>query len=280
LTRRLLLGVCLLVGSPAISWAEPSYDCEAEENRRTPTTIEIVLAKKWKDRAEEIRRALTESVSNLKVRVKFFPFLDPPTNLGIGKCVSAEVARTAIRGAMTYGGGVTRLIRQDIMPHHWVKIGSTDTAELAWNPISAEELARLNDPALSTEQFHELYRRLAMPTERQLPFGMGSEKRSERDSSAIEVVRHEWRPDTVWERIGKTKFVWSATVRNTSAVRQRVFVYYDLLNERGVPLARNVANQFVEAGQTATITSDSYILSADLPRVTGSRAVAKVGFPN
>jgi len=96
----------------------------------------------------------------------------------------------------------------------------------------------------------------------------------------IEVLQHHWHPDAVWERIGKTKFIWSATVRNNSGSRQRVFVYYDLLDERGVPLARNVFNRFVEPHQTVEIMADSYILSVDLPSVRSSRATAKTGFPN
>lgn len=96
----------------------------------------------------------------------------------------------------------------------------------------------------------------------------------------IEVLSHQWRPDVVWERIGKTKFIWSATVRNNSDNRQRVFVYYDLLDERGVPLARNVFNRFVDPHQTVEIAADSYILSVDLPYVRSSRATAKLGFPN
>lgn len=96
----------------------------------------------------------------------------------------------------------------------------------------------------------------------------------------IEILHHEWRPDTVWERFGKTKFIWRATVRNNSDRRQRVYVYYDLLDERGVPLARNVFNRFVPPHQTLEIAADSYILSVDLPKVRSSRATAKVGFPN
>jgi len=96
----------------------------------------------------------------------------------------------------------------------------------------------------------------------------------------VEVLHHEWRPDVVWERIGKTKFIWSATVRNNSDKRQRVFVYYDLLDDRGVPLARNVSNQFVGPHQTVEIAADSYILSVDLPSVRSSRATVKTRFPN
>jgi len=169
--------IVLLILSRASSLsAETVYDCNAPENRDKPTTIEIVLAQKWKGQVEEIKRALGSETSGIKVRYKFFPFLDPPTNIGIGKCVSAENGRRAIAEAVHYNGKVDRVIRQDILPHHWILIGSTDVAELAWIPIRPEDLTRMTDPALSTEQFQTLYRELSTPKEKKLPFGMGSEK--------------------------------------------------------------------------------------------------------
>src|SRR3989338_5757796 len=93
----------------------------------------------------------------------------------------------------------------------------------------------------------------------------------------VEVLAHEWHPDVVWERIGKTKFIWRATVRNNSDERKRVYVYYDLLDDGRVPIARNVTNRYVEPHQTVEIEADSYILTEDLPKVKSSRAAAKVG---
>jgi hypothetical protein len=282
--RRLLAGaIAGLVLAGASHAAGPPaaavYDCHAPEHRETPTTVEFVLAKKWKGQVDAVTQAFRAGDPSLKVRIKLFPFLEPPMNIGIGKCVRADQARLAIREAIAYAGGVDRVIIQEILPHHWIKIGSTDTAELSWIPVTRDELARLTDPSLSTDEFQTLYRQLATPKERKLPFGMGTQELSKRDPSAIEVLRHDWRPDAVWERIGKTKFIWSATVRNHSDLRQRVFVYYDLLDDRGVPLARNVANAFVEPHQTAEIASDSYIVSGDLPLVKSSRATVKIGFP-
>jgi hypothetical protein len=110
-------------------------------------------------------------------------------------------------------------------------------------------------------------------------FGGGSPVTAlEPSPPVIEILSHEWRPDAVWERIGKTKFIWKATVRNNSDARKRVYVYYDLLDAGGVPLARNVANKFLEPHQTLEIAADSYILSEDLPKVKSSRATAKIGF--
>jgi hypothetical protein len=93
----------------------------------------------------------------------------------------------------------------------------------------------------------------------------------------VEILSHEWRPDAVWERIGKTKFLWKATVRNNSDSRKRVYIYYDLLDAGGFPVARNVSNRYIEPHQTVEVAADSYILSEDLPKVKSSRATAKIG---
>jgi hypothetical protein len=181
--HRKILGVAMvgllasLFFPPAVVFpADPVYDCAAKENRDEPTTVEFVLSKKWKGQAEQIKRELMAGKSDVKVRVKFYPIGDPPANIGVGKCVTAQDGRLAIQQAVKYYGKLDRLIRQDILPHHWIKLGSTDTAELAWVPIGPDDLGRLTDPALSTGQFQDLYRHLAMPKERKRPFGMGSEK--------------------------------------------------------------------------------------------------------
>jgi hypothetical protein len=171
-----VLSVLLVSNPPGAFSADVVYDCKAKENRDQPTTIEIVLSQKWKARSEEVKHALMADSNAVKVRVRIYPFLDPPTNIGIGKCVAAEDARRAIREAVNDYGKLDRVIRQDILPHHWIKIGSTDIAELAWIPIVPDDLTRLTDPALSTEQFQDLYRQLATPKERNRPFGMGKEK--------------------------------------------------------------------------------------------------------
>lgn len=100
------------------------------------------------------------------------------------------------------------------------------------------------------------------------------------DPIDIEVLEHHWRPDAVWEKIGKTKYIWSATLRNHSNAKRRVFVYIDLLSADNVPLASNVANKTIEPLQTVEIVSDSYINSTFLPEVKNSRVTVKLRFPN
>jgi hypothetical protein len=96
------------------------------------------------------------------------------------------------------------------------------------------------------------------------------------DSKGIEIVEHSWRPVETWERIGKTRYVWIAKVHNGGERSRRVYVYYDLLNEKGVPLARNVVDRVVAPGATLEFRGDTYIETADLPFVKSSRATAKL----
>ena len=106
---------------------------------------------------------------------------------------------------------------------------------------------------------------------------------SDKEESAlpdVEILKHEWRPDVVWEKIGKTKFIWNATIRNHSDARKRVFVYYDLLDDQNHPVASNVANKTIPPQQTVELISDSYINTDLLPKVRSSRARMKLGFPN
>jgi hypothetical protein len=96
------------------------------------------------------------------------------------------------------------------------------------------------------------------------------------DSAGIEIVEHSWRPVETWERIGKTRYIWVAKVHNRGERSRRVYVYYDLLDERGLPLARNVVDRVVAPGATLEFRGDSYIETSDLPFVKSSRATARL----
>lgn len=155
-------------------WAETVYDCQTDENRAKPARVEITLAKKWRKEKKEVKKAFSGASVPVKVRLNFFPFLNPPTNIGIGKCVPADMARLAIRKAIHYNGGVDRLVLQHVIPHHWIGIGTTKLAELSWISVTPEDLKRLMNPDLSDADFHVLYRNLAHMKERKQPFGMDS----------------------------------------------------------------------------------------------------------
>ena len=173
----LFLALIMTVGEANAFVAKESYNCDAEENREIRTTIKLKLERKWKKKKKEIKKKLVNQDKALKVKLEFFARrMTPPMNLGIGKCVSAENGRLAIKKALEYNRGVNFVIMQEFMPHHWAMVGTTDLAELTFIKITPEELKHLSNPSLSTEQFQTLYRKLATLRERKLPFGMGTRK--------------------------------------------------------------------------------------------------------
>jgi len=122
--------------------------------------VEIFLAADQKPNLETIKKEFA-SFRIVKVRAKFFTLGHPPENIAIGRHVSAPVARLAIRLARTYNGGVTLLLPGKRLAADYLAIGTSIFDESFQVPISPDELERLADPSLTTEQFHELYRQLA-----------------------------------------------------------------------------------------------------------------------
>ncbi len=177
LTVAVLLALVFVVPESYGFVAKESYDCNAAANKDNRTKIDMKLAKKYKKKKKTIKKDLIALDESLKVRLTFFPMnLDPPMNLGIGRCVSAENGRLAIKKALEFNRGINFLIMQEFMPHHWARIGATDLAELTWIAITPDDLSALSNPALSDEQFQLTYRNLATLKERKLPFGMGTRK--------------------------------------------------------------------------------------------------------
>ncbi len=120
---------------------------------------EIFLAREIKGREAELRREL-ESISITRVRIQYHRMGHPPRNLAIGKNVPAPVAREVIRLANRYNDGIRFLLPQIRFFPDYVAIGSSAFDEASNIPIAPEDLARLQDPALSSEEFHALYRQL------------------------------------------------------------------------------------------------------------------------
>lgn len=135
---------------------------EAEEATEDPSRIlvEIFLSPDHKADADAIKRKFA-AVGITKVRHKVFQLGNPPTNIAIGRNVSAEIARLAIRLAKTYNGGITKLLPEERLAPDYVAIGTSIFDELFQYPVSQADVERLESPDLTTEQFHELYRSLA-----------------------------------------------------------------------------------------------------------------------
>jgi hypothetical protein len=73
--------------------------------------------------------------------------------------------------AKHYNRGITILLPERLFPDHYVTIASSSFDDTVEYPIGEEALKELENPLLTTEQFHALYRRLT-PVD-QLPVKKG-----------------------------------------------------------------------------------------------------------
>jgi len=121
--------------------------------------VELFLKKERKKDAKFIKELLSEQ-SIKRVMIQFFRAGNPPKNIVIGSGVSADVARMMIELAIHYNNGITHLLPEFRFFPHYVAFGNSAFAIDAQIPITAEDLNRLRDESLSTEQFHELFRTL------------------------------------------------------------------------------------------------------------------------
>ena len=130
-------------------------------NRNTTIcTIEIWLAHEHKKENKVIRSLLKEN--SLKVIRKTIQYWrarggHPPTNIAIGKSVSAEDGRFAIDLALLLNDRVDRLVIQALNPPNYVAIGTSAWDEKSLISITSDELQQLRDPKLNTVEFHRLY---------------------------------------------------------------------------------------------------------------------------
>ena len=106
----------------------PDYKPPCDISKTTICTIEIWLANKHKKLKREI-----------------------------GSAISAEDARLAIDFALKYNDRVDLLVLRPLNPPNYVAIATSAWDEMSQIPITQEDLARLRDPKLTTEEFHSLY---------------------------------------------------------------------------------------------------------------------------
>ena len=121
--------------------------------------VEVVLANHYRHQVP----ALTEEFAQAgmtNVHFQFAKMGQPPQNIGLGREVPADKAREAIRLALTYNLGVGILLPERLFPPRFVTIASSNYDDTVEYPINQESLAQLQNPELTTEEFHRLYRTL------------------------------------------------------------------------------------------------------------------------
>lgn len=128
-----------------------------EANRKI--LVELFLTAERKNDLEQIKKEL-EAASITRVRAQFFKQGKPIQNIAIGKNIPAPVARLVIRLALTYNQGIKFILPEYRYFHDHIVIGSSAYDEASLIPVTPENVEKLLDPNLTTDEFHTLYRHL------------------------------------------------------------------------------------------------------------------------
>ena len=121
--------------------------------------VEVVLADQYRSQAATLGQEFAlAGLTN--VHFQFARLGQPPQNIGLGRNVPAEQAREAIRLAIKYNLGVGILLPERLFPPRFVTIASSNYDDTVESRIDRAALEKLQNPALSTDAFHQLYRAL------------------------------------------------------------------------------------------------------------------------
>ena len=121
--------------------------------------VEVVLAYQYRTREAEIKKDFAQA-GLTNVHVQYARMGQPPQNIGMGRDVPADKAREAIRLAMKYNLGVGILLPERLFPPRFITIASSNYDDTVEYHITQDTLSKLQDPTLSTEAFHRLYKDL------------------------------------------------------------------------------------------------------------------------
>jgi len=170
--KKVSLAVLFLLSFTLISlpaFAESGvYKPNCDTDKTTVCTIELWLAHKHKKKNREIRKFLkSKQLKVLRHTIQYWKRKGghPPTNIAIGSMVSATDARLMIDIAIKYNDKIDRLILRPLNPPNYVAIATSAWDEQSEVLINPEDLEKLRDPKLNTEQFQALYAELTNEAE-------------------------------------------------------------------------------------------------------------------
>ena len=144
------------------------YKPSCDIKKTTVCTIEMWLAHKHKKNNREIRKFLkSKNIKVLRHTIQYWKPKGghPPTNIAIGSMVSAEDARLMIDIAIQYNDEINGLILRPLNPPNYVAIATSAWDEQSEVHITPEDLEKLRDPKLTTEEFQALYAELTNEVE-------------------------------------------------------------------------------------------------------------------
>ena len=165
LALTLVWGAAPLVPAESAEKAQPSAHVPSgcDLSKTTICTIEVWLAHKHKKNKKVLRQTLKDRT--IKVLRHTFQFWKPrgghpPTNIALGRGLSAADARWVIEFALQHNDRIDGLVHQRLNPAYYVAVATSAWDDKSETKITPEQLDRLRDPNLSTEEFHALYVKL------------------------------------------------------------------------------------------------------------------------
>ena len=153
-----LIAMCVLTVLMGVGNPDPSSGDEAVPLPAV-SRVEVVLANEYRDHVASLKEEFAQA-GMANVHFQFAKRGQPPQNIGLGRDVPADKAREAIRLALKYNRGIGILLPERLFPPRFITIASSNYDDTVEYPIDQASLVKLQDPDLSTEAFHRLYREL------------------------------------------------------------------------------------------------------------------------
>ncbi len=165
-----LIGILLitLVAVPGISFAEQE-ECKPLESKSIK--VEGYFSKKFRKQRKAIKKEFKEMGHTL-TRLRAFPMGDTAKVVAVGRCVPAYIARHVLKTALKYTSGIESLVTQAFISPYWIGVGVTMFDEPSQQIVNAQQVEKLLDESLSTEQFHALYAKYTVQDKKVPYFGL------------------------------------------------------------------------------------------------------------
>jgi hypothetical protein len=144
-------------------------ECVPVEKKRVK--VEGYIAKKFKKDRRAIYNEFAE-MGHTRVALRPFPMGKTAKVVAIGRCVPAYIARHIMQKTLKYTSGIESLVTQAFISSHWFGIGLTMFDEPSQQIVSPEQVQKLLDPSLSTEEFQALYRKFSIQDDKVPFFGL------------------------------------------------------------------------------------------------------------
>ena len=146
-----------------------SEECSPIEDK--PVKVEAWMSKQYEKSLRQIRNEFS-AMGNTRVTLWVYPTKNPSKIVAIGSCVPAYIGRHMLRKAIEYSGGVSSLVHQGFFSSNWIGVGTSVFAESSFRPVTKDQLTKLMDTSLDSEEFQATYRQLTIQQKKVKAFGL------------------------------------------------------------------------------------------------------------